>query len=82
MIEFETLEMSETFLSQFKISKPKEWLLAVGFSTISAKKRFDLFQQYKARSLSFDEMTDGFEFHMAGEMGKIPSCLKKSGGKK
>ena len=68
--------MFETFLSQLKTSKPKEWLLAVGFLTRSPEKRFDLFQEFKAKSLSYEEMTDGFEFYLAGEMGKIPSCHK------
>ena len=79
--EFETLERFETFLSQLKTTKAKEWLLAVGFLMRSAKKRFDLFQEFKTKSLSYEEMTDGFEFYLAGEMGKIPSCLK-IGGKK
>ena len=79
--EFETLETFETFLSQLKRTKPKECLLAVGFLTRSAKKRFDLFQEFKIKSLSYEEMTDGFQFYLAGEMGKIPPCLK-IGGKK
>ena len=64
--------MFEEFLSDTKSNKQNEWLLAVEFLTRLAKKRFDLVHQYKAKSMSGHELIEAIEFHLAGQIDKIP----------
>lgn len=72
--------MFKKFLSDTKLTKQSEWLLAVGFLTRFAKKRFDLFQEYKKRSITANGVMEALEMHLAGQLENIPLCLKKKNG--
>lgn len=80
IVKFESFEMFKKFLSDTKLTKQSEWLLAVGFLTRFAKKRFDLFQEYKKRSITANGVMEALEMHLAGQLENIPLCLKKKNG--
>ena len=72
----DTQEEFNAILEETKVKSNSQWLQMVGVLTRLAKRKINLFRDFKSGNITAEQMKGLIEVHVAGEISEIPSCLK------